>query len=1781
MLPYSLVLRHHAPGMSAPGLQPPSEITAEWTVHAQLTLSSTNRSSDASSSATGITTNEGCNERFGEQVPGHTTNISEGAVGGGECYDLNPPQPSTPLTTSSSSAVGNPVKVVYKFSTTDRPLQQKQSPTAPTSPVASAGGVGGKSNVIFTTDPSPTTSTTPVTLAQTPTTGEGPPPPDADNAVPLSFPKCTSTCSIVLTACTDLLPTSSETLPIIVNKCESINNIVVDKSTNFPEKLIRKSISPHLNPLVSPSNTIRSQQSNSVRDTSAAKKKPRTVHIDVYCTGSDAESGSECGSCCSFHDEAKSLPSSGTSSASSSHSSVSSGSRFDTSHMMELKAATHPINDPTHPTVYESEEMRVRHKRAGKHEVPRRLMQQTNDQNTLSTIGSLKRTGSARHGRIRRNTTTDEITESKKLLFSKHLGEAPKPEEQIQEAFSKYFRRDVSDDAISSNYALSADRSTRRDITGSSLSSAFACGGFYENDEDRETPSRLNRSGTTATQSDSFEYDNSEDRYRIHEMERVWKQQHWKSPSVERRLLQLHNPQVSQSACQSPDSDHNLTESDHSFVYDEAPHAQASNPSLNEYSDSSPSTVKSASQRVTGAPTSRAVFLQQQAVLAATLHQKHREFSPVEGYTDEYLAIARRFGSLITGRRKPGTHMGPVRNPECPCEHCRRWVLERDGNGISGSVLRERALSVDAATVTPNGIVDMRRQFHLRNTNAQGRLSESSRKLDLLRKALELRRLELPPDCPTAQQLKAELQNVQASSPGPVQYTMRNSFRGSAHGRPAQSQQSFSRCAAVTGKLEVRLMGCQDLLEDVPGRSRRDKDAGSSSPGDLKSFVKGVTSRSSSKSYSVKDETSSEIMAVIKLDNITVGQTSWRPCSQQAWDQRFSIDLDRSRELEIGVYWRDWRSLCAVKFLRLEEFIDDIRHGMALQLEPQGVLFAEIKFLNPMISRKPKLQRQRMIFNKQQVKNIPRAKQMNINVATWGRLLKRNTTSSSTTAAATGPGALATTPSSGTAPVASGMLANQTSGSTVTTPSTPGSIGLSYDPLQDDPAETLGESADHNIVGLGGGRPLGIHGVSVLPESPSSHSLLNQGTPTSALTGGRPLPPPQSISTPSSFRQKKQPMPSPRQATPPKIDPELEYALSKFDFLHQHDSLSGVGLYDKQLQQQEKLLTAVSSTGAAETDREQINNCDSTPLADTEEDDSDVPPLPSTPPPMLRSNGSHPSSTITPPAAVLQKSLSEDLLRPVLSMPPPILYGGCVYSNRDSYYSTVSSTGSPIVEEPPSPAPNQHLQYDAPFPEDSLTYDSIIEILPFDQFTIGGNVVPPPLPPPHHHHHHPSTALVAQQASLAAAAAVQAQQQQQFYQQQQQLLLHQAPVGPQHVAGGSQTSSAVVAGMADVGGSAAAAGSGVGIGPPVNRRAAGPTAARTLQYRDSAYESRRQSQAQAGAGMSLDSFRLLSVLGRGHFGKVILAQYKNTGEYFAIKALKKGDIIARDEVESLLSEKRIFEVANTMRHPFLVNLFSCFQTDQHVCFVMEYAAGGDLMMHIHTDVFSEPRAVFYAACVVLGLQYLHESKIIYRDLKLDNLLLDTEGYVKIADFGLCKEGMGFGDRTGTFCGTPEFLAPEVLTETSYTRAVDWWGLGVLIFEMLVGESPFPGDDEEEVFDSIVNDEVRYPRFLSLEAIAIMRRLLRKNPERRLGSSERDAEDVKRQAFFRNIVWDDLLLRKVKPPFVPTIRSQEDVSNFDEEFTSEKPALTPPKDPRVLTETEQTYFKDFTYMADWC
>ncbi|PWA13968.1 hypothetical protein CCH79_00017043, partial [Gambusia affinis] len=266
---------------------------------------------------------------------------------------------------------------------------------------------------------------------------------------------------------------------------------------------------------------------------------------------------------------------------------------------------------------------------------------------------------------------------------------------------------------------------------------------------------------------------------------------------------------------------------------------------------------------------------------------------------------------------------------------------------------------------------------------AQARFTESSQKLDLLRYSLEERLSELPKNHPRSSAIVEELSLLSSPALSP-----RSSIIST------QNQYStFTKPAALTGTLDVRLMGCQDLLENIPGRS---KAAPSPLPGwspseTRSSFIsranrnRGVSSRNLTKS----EEVSNEISAVLKLDNTVVGQTSWKPVSNQAWDQKFTLELDRSRELEISVYWRDWRSLCAVKFLRLEDFLDNQRHGMCLYLEPQGMLFAEVTFFNPVIERRPKLQRQKKIFSKQQGKTFPRAPQMNINIATWGRLVRR------------------------------------------------------------------------------------------------------------------------------------------------------------------------------------------------------------------------------------------------------------------------------------------------------------------------------------------------------------------------------------------------------------------------------------------------------------------------------------------------------------------------------------------------------------------------------------------------------------------------------------------------------------------------------------------------------------------------------------------------------------------------------------------------------------------------
>ncbi|KAI1323030.1 hypothetical protein F5Y16DRAFT_384961 [Xylariaceae sp. FL0255] len=333
-----------------------------------------------------------------------------------------------------------------------------------------------------------------------------------------------------------------------------------------------------------------------------------------------------------------------------------------------------------------------------------------------------------------------------------------------------------------------------------------------------------------------------------------------------------------------------------------------------------------------------------------------------------------------------------------------------------------------------------------------------------------------------------------------------------------------------------------------------------------------------------------------------------------------------------------------------------------------------------------------------------------------------------------------------------------------------------------------------------------------------------------------------------------------------------------------------------------------------------------------------------------------------------------------------------------------------------------------------------------------------------------------------------------------------------------------------------------------------------------------------GQRIGLDHFNFLAVLGKGNFGKVMLAETKKSRRLYAIKVLKKEFIIENDEVESMRSEKRVFLIANRERHPFLTNLHACFQTETRVYFVMEYVSGGDLMLHIQRGMFGTKRAQFYAAEVCLALKYFHENGVIYRDLKLDNILLTLDGHIKIADYGLCKEDMWYKSTTSTFCGTPEFMAPEILLDKKYGRAVDWWAFGVLIYQMLLQQSPFRGEDEDEIYDAILADEPLYPIHMHRDSVSILQKLLTREPDQRLGSGPTDAQEIMSQPFFRNIVWDDIYHKRVAPPFMPTIKNATDTSNFDSEFTSVTPVLTPVQS--VLSQAMQEEFRGFSYTADF-
>ncbi|XP_075235897.1 uncharacterized protein LOC142333012 isoform X2 [Lycorma delicatula] len=324
---------------------------------------------------------------------------------------------------------------------------------------------------------------------------------------------------------------------------------------------------------------------------------------------------------------------------------------------------------------------------------------------------------------------------------------------------------------------------------------------------------------------------------------------------------------------------------------------------------------------------------------------------------------------------------------------------------------------------------------------------------------------------------------------------------------------------------------------------------------------------------------------------------------------------------------------------------------------------------------------------------------------------------------------------------------------------------------------------------------------------------------------------------------------------------------------------------------------------------------------------------------------------------------------------------------------------------------------------------------------------------------------------------------------------------------------------------------------------------------------------------TIQDFQFLKVLGKGSFGKVLLAELQGTENYYAVKCLKKDIVLEDDDVECTLIERKVLALGTN--HPYLCHLFCTFQTESHLFFVMEYLNGGDLMFHIQqSGRFDEGRARFYASEIVSGLMFLHKKGIVYRDLKLDNILLDFDGHVRIADFGMCKLQIYLDRTADTFCGTPDYMAPEIIKGLRYNQCVDWWSFGILLYEMLVGQSPFSGCDEDELFWSICNEQPHYPKFLTSEAKSILTQLLEKDSSKRLGSTDMRGGEVTIHPFFRNWDWARLERREIEPPFKPR-RHPLDVQYFDKAFTNERPRLTP-VDKTILQSMDQTQFQGFSY-----
>ncbi|CAN6628283.1 serine/threonine-protein kinase Ypk1p [Trichomonascus vanleenenianus] len=327
--------------------------------------------------------------------------------------------------------------------------------------------------------------------------------------------------------------------------------------------------------------------------------------------------------------------------------------------------------------------------------------------------------------------------------------------------------------------------------------------------------------------------------------------------------------------------------------------------------------------------------------------------------------------------------------------------------------------------------------------------------------------------------------------------------------------------------------------------------------------------------------------------------------------------------------------------------------------------------------------------------------------------------------------------------------------------------------------------------------------------------------------------------------------------------------------------------------------------------------------------------------------------------------------------------------------------------------------------------------------------------------------------------------------------------------------------------------------------------------------------------LTIEDFDLLKVVGKGSFGKVMQVRKIDTQQIYALKTIRKAHIVSRSEVNHTLAERTVLAQID---NPFIVPLKFSFQSPEKLYLVLAFVNGGELFHHLQSEGrFDLNRSRFYTAELLCALECLHEYNVIYRDLKPENILLDYTGHIALCDFGLCKLNMAGQEKTNTFCGTPEYLAPELLLCKGYTKVVDWWTLGVLFYEMLTGLPPFYDQDTNEMYRKILQEPLRFPEDMDREARSLLTGLLNRDPEKRLGIN--GAADIKAHPFFAQIDWKRLMAKKYAAPFKPAVESATDTSNFDQEFTSEEPTDSVVDKDFYLSESVQQQFGGWTFTND--